>query len=149
MDMPLQPGQVIPAFALPDLHGVLLKRTAYRGRAGLLLVFLPPRDEDTARYAADLRAVVDGWGRDQAALLIVRDAAELEQLGPGGAARLLVDADAAVRGQFLPAGAPGGWFVTDRYGELYSQGVAYTTAELPPPADFAEWLRFVGMRCGG
>ncbi|HEY1017102.1 MAG TPA: hypothetical protein VGE07_30590, partial [Herpetosiphonaceae bacterium] len=59
------------------------------------------------------------------------------------------DADGAARQRFLPPEAGGGWFITDRYGELYAQGAVAAVADLPPPAHFSEWMQFVGMRCGG
>ena len=87
-------------------------------------------------------------GRRRILDLIAGSRAELERLGDLPL-RLLYDADGSVRGRFLPSGAAGGWFITDRYGELYAQGAVAAADALPPPAHFSEWMQFVGMRCGG
>ena len=141
----IETGSVIPNFSLPDSSGNLVQRTDYRAKAGLLVLFMPPNDAQTAAYLAALNNATAHWRREQKALVIVKQ--PLSAATPP--MTLLVDADHKTAAQFLPAEAAGGWFITDRYGELYAQGVATTTSELPKPHEFTEWMDYVGMRCGG
>jgi microcompartment protein CcmK/EutM len=140
----LQSGQIVPNFSVTNAQGAALQRNDFRAKAALLILFLPPADAQTAEYLVALGDAVAGWGRDHAALVVTGEAAR----EVGGLA-LLHDRDGAAAGRFLPESAAGGWFITDRYGELYAQGAAQATADLPRPAEFTEWLEFVGMRCGG
>ncbi len=140
----LQAGQIIPNFTLTSADSQRVSRSDYRGKAGLLVLFVPPADQETATYLAALDAAVASWSREQRALVIA--AADLPALGHSLA---LHDPEQTVRQQFLSSPAAGGWFITDRYGELYAQGRAETTSDLPPPQEFTEWMEFVGMRCGG
>ena len=140
----LQSGQVVPNFSVTNAQGATLQRNDFRAKAALLILFLPPADAQTDEYLAALSDTVGGWGRAHTALVITQEAArDLDGLA------LLHDQDGAAASRFLPAGAPGGWFITDRYGELYAHGEAQSTADLPRPSAFTEWLEFVGMRCGG
>jgi hypothetical protein len=140
----LQPGQIVPNFSVTNAQGALVQRNDFRAKAALLILFLPPADAQTDEYLAALADTVGGWGRSHTALVITREAArDLNGLA------LLHDQDGAAASRFLPEGAGGGWFITDRYGELYAQAAAQNTADLPRPSAFTEWLEFVGMRCGG
>jgi len=140
----IETGSIIPNFSLPDPHGNLVQRTDYRAKAGLLVLFMPTNDEQNAAYLAALNNATAHWRREQKALVIVS-----QPLFVAPNVTILVDADHKTAAQFLPAEAAGGWFITDRYGELYAQGVATTTSELPKPHEFTEWMDYVGMRCGG
>ncbi len=139
----LQAGQLIPNFTLMSVDGQRISRSDYRGKAGLLLLFLPPADQQTADYLGALDTTVAGWSREQRALVIASDG--LPELNHSIGLR---DPEHTVRQQFLGSAA-GGWFITDRYGELYAQGSAAATSDLPKPEEYTEWMEFVGMRCGG
>lgn len=140
----LQPGQIVPNFSATNAQGATVQRTDFRAKAALLILFLPPADAQTDEYLAALGDAASGWGRASKAMVVsgegAREAAGLS---------LLHDQGGVAAGRFLPEGAAGGWWITDRYGELYAQGAAQSTADLPRPAEFSEWLEFVGMRCGG
>lgn len=140
----LQPGQIVPNFTLRTADGRPVRRSDYRGNAGLLILFVPPHDALTEEYLLALDQQVAHWSREQRALVVAT--------GPLAGLRHVValqDPEQAVQKQFLPDDAQGGWLITDRYGELYTQGVASQTSDLPQPQEFGEWLTFVGMRCGG
>jgi hypothetical protein len=139
----LQAGQLVPNFTLTSVDNQRISRSDYRGKAGLLILFVPPADGGAEQYLRELDATVAGWSRGQRALVIA-DAA------PAGLGHSVVlrDPDQTVRPQFL-ADAAGGWFITDRYGELYAQGSAEHVGELPKPQELSEWMEFVSMRCGG
>ena len=137
-------GQLIPNFTLTNAAGQRISRSDYRGKAGLLILFVPPDDLETAPYLLALDQTVGRWSREQRALVIGAQALPDLRHSIG-----LLDPDQTVRQQFLPDPAVGGWFITDRYGELYAQGQAATTGDLPNGQEFTEWMEFVGMRCGG
>jgi peroxiredoxin Q/BCP len=152
MESILQPSQVVPTFTLPDTSGAPVRRTAYRDRKNLVLVFLPSAEDDGAR--AYLRALTEGYESfraesgevlailrgDRAAIADVRR--ELALPFP-----LLHDADAAVTARFLPPAAGAGVFVTDRYGELYLAAPAADTAALPPTLEIQAWLEAIDRQC--
>lgn len=152
MESILRRGQVVPTFTLPDTDDRPVRRTAYRGKQHLVLVFLPDAEDEGAR--SYLRALADGHHSIGAAsgevLAILRGdpaaAAEarrdLELPFP-----LLVDADGAVTARFLPAGARAGAFVIDRYGELYYAAPAPDTATLPPIDELQSWLEAIDNQC--
>jgi len=140
----LQSGQIVPNFSVTDARGATVQRNDFRAKAALLILFLPPADARTEEYLAALGDAASGWGRDHRALVVSGAGAR-----EAGGLALLHDQGGGAAARFLPEGAAGGWFITDRYGELYAQGDAQSTADLPRPAEFTEWLEFVGMRCGG
>jgi tetratricopeptide (TPR) repeat protein len=152
MESILRPGQVVPTFTLPDTAGAPVRRTAYRDKQNLVLVFLPSAEDDGAR--AYLRALAEGYAAFRAetgeALAIVRGdgaaiaAAQRELALPFP---LLHDADGAATARFLPPTAHAGVFVTDRYGELYFAAPAADTASLPPTAEIQAWLEAIDRQC--
>ena len=139
----LQAGQRIPNFTLTSADNQRISRSGFRGKAGLLILFVPPADAQTEQYVRELDTAVAGWSREQRALVIADQA-----LPALDHSIVLRDPEHAVRPQFL-SGSAGGWFITDRYGELYAQGSAEKTSDLPQPQELSEWMEFVSMRCGG
>jgi peroxiredoxin len=152
MESILKRGQVVPTFTLPDTSGAPVRRSAYRDKKNLVLVFLPSAEDDAGR--AYLRALADAYPAIQAetgeVLAILRgdgtDIAaarhDLELAFP-----LLVDADGSATARFLPQAARAGVFVTDRYGELYFAAPTAGTATLPPIADIQAWLEAIDRQC--
>lgn len=141
--LPLAPGQTIPMFALPRVTGALFRRADIRGRAALAILVLPD-DMAVSDYLAGLEAHASSWGRSERAIVITRSPLSLET--PHLVA--LHDADGSVSRQLVGTN-PGGWLITDRYGQLYAQGVIRSEKDLPEPAELLEWLEWVGMRCSG
>jgi peroxiredoxin len=147
----LKRGQVVPAFTLPDTTRVPVRRTAYRDKKNLILLFLPNADDDGAR--AYLRALADSYEAIRAetgeVLAILRGdpsaiaeaKRELNLPFP-----LLADTAGTVTTRFLPPAALAGAFVTDRYGELYFAAPTATTT-LPPIAALLGWLEAIDRQC--
>lgn len=152
MESLLRPGQLVPNFTLLDSQGEPLRRTIYRGRKHLLLVFLPALADEAGR--AYLRALGDLYAEIRAAageVLAVLPAvpAELAELRRDLALPfpLLSDPDRAAAARYLPRGAQAGVFVVDRYGELYYGAPAPASAQLPAPGEILAWLSAVDHQC--
>jgi peroxiredoxin len=152
METLLKRGQVVPSFTLPDTTEQPIRRSAYRGKQHLVLVFLPRAHDDASR--AYLRALADARPALLAAsgevLAIIRDDVpttaatkhDLELQFP-----LLSDADGAVTQRFLPDNVRAGVFVTDRYGELYYSAPAADATALPPISELQDWLTAIDNQC--
>lgn len=151
MESLLKRGAVVPNFTLPDSEGTLVRRSAFRGKQHLALVFLPSVEDDLAR--SYLRALAEQHQEIRAAagtvLAIIRsDEALAEakyQLELPFA--LLSDSEGAVAARFLPAGADAGVFMVDRYGELYYGLPAANTHELPPADEVKTWIEAIDNQC--
>jgi hypothetical protein len=150
MEQRIKGGEVVPPFRLPAAQGGMVERGQYRGKASLAIVFVPDLGAETQRFMQALDQAAAGWARDERPLLVAR--ASLEELAPlasGLSVPLLADVAGTIRARYLPDEAAGGWFTTDRYGELYGQGLVQSAAELPEPAELRRWLEFIGCQCGG
>ena len=152
MESLLQPGQVVPTFTLPDTAGTPVRRTAYRDKRNLVLVFLPSAEVEGAR--AYLRTLAQGYDSLRAetgeVLAILRgDGAAIADARRELALPfpLLHDADGAATARFMSPAARVGVFVTDRYGELYFAAPAADTASLPPIAEIQAWLEAIDRQC--
>ncbi len=139
----LQAGTIVPNFTLQTAMGERFSRGDLRGKAALVIVFLPANDGLNPTYLANLSTAAQRWSHEQKAVVI-----SAEALPPTEGLIVLRDPEAKVLAQFLGEGK-GGWFITDRYGELYAQGQSLSTADLPKPMSLSEWLEYVNMRCGG
>ena len=142
----LQAGKLVPMFTLPTSDGNrTVQRQDLRGKAALLLLWMPPHEETTNHYHAQLDHELATWGDQQRAHVISDD-----DLPDMNHALTLHDANHAVAAHFFDQNeAKGAWFITDRYGELFAQGTANSIADLPVPATFTEWIEYVNMRCSG
>lgn len=152
MESILRRGRVVPTFTLPDTEGQPLRRTAYRAKQHLALVFLPAAEDEGAR--SYLRALADDHAPIRAAggevLAIIRGevaaarAAKLELELPFP---VLADTDGVTTARFLPPTARAATFVTDRYGELYYAAPALDTRSLPPITEILAWLTAIDNQC--
>ncbi len=148
----LKRGQFVPNFTLPDSQGEPLRRSIYRGRQHLALVFLPDASDGAAqdylRGLATRHAEIRAAAAEVLAILPAApvDLALLRQ-EQGLPFPLLSDADGATAARFLPQDAHAGLFVVDRYGELYHGTAAPDAASLPPVAEVPEWLAAVDHQC--
>src|SRR5262245_48107854 len=120
MESILRRGQVVPTFTLPDSDGVPVRRTAYRDKRNLVLVFLPSAEDQGAR--GYLRALAENYTAIRAetgevlAILYGDQPAVVEmKRGLDLPFPVLADAHGTVTARFLPPGAHTGVFVTDRY----------------------------------
>ena len=152
MDSILRRGEVVPTFSLPDTAGTPVRRTAYRDKKNLVLVFLPDAEDDGAR--AYLRALAQSYaalraetGEVLAILRGDREALADSQRELALPFPLLHDADGAITARFLPPPTRAGVFVTDRYGELYFAAATAGTATLPPTAEIQAWLEAIDRQC--
>ncbi|GIV96425.1 MAG: hypothetical protein KatS3mg057_1082 [Herpetosiphonaceae bacterium] len=150
MEQRIKAGEVVPAFYLPDARGQVVSRQQYRGHSNLLIIFLPEMGPASMNYLRALSRDASSWARDETALVIVK--ASVEDLAPLAGdltISLLADVEGKVHARYLPDETAGGWFATDRWGELYAQGHVSSASELPPPAELRGWLEFIACECGG
>jgi peroxiredoxin len=152
MESILRQGQVVPNFSLPDSDSMPVRRTAYRDKRNLVLVFLPSTADQGAR--AYLRALAENYpairaetGEVLAILHSDQPAAAMTKRDLELPFPVLADADGAATARFLPPGAQAGAFVTDRYGELYFAAPAAGAAALPPVAELSDWLVAIERQC--
>lgn len=152
MESLLRHGQVVPTFTLPDSDGASVRRSAYRDKRNLVLVFLPGAGDDGAQ--AYLRALAEGYAAIQAETGEVLAILRGDQAAAAALKRdlalpfpVLADADGATTARFLPPAARAAVFVTDRYGELYFAAPAARAASLPPVATLHDWLVAIDRQC--
>mgnify|MGYP001354133869 FL=1 len=142
----LKLGAVAPNFTLPALGGGQVKRSAYRARKHLALVFLAADDAAARDYLASLAGrYADIRAADSELLAILA--------GPASSAEglelplpLLLDPERRGAARFLPDDAPLGAFILDRYGAVQKQW-ALTAPPLPPAGELVEWLEVVDRMC--
>lgn len=147
----LKRGEVVPNFTLPNTAGEMVRRSAYRGKQHLILLFMPATEEETAR--AYLQSIANAYSAIKAAsgdvLALFRDSMEtLAEVKETLALpfQLLSD-DGTAMLRFVPPDAHAGVFVIDRYGELYFSAVAQDTQGLPPVSELQSWLEAVDNQC--
>ncbi|HEU4326606.1 MAG TPA: redoxin domain-containing protein [Roseiflexaceae bacterium] len=148
----LKRGQLVPNFTLPDSQGEPLRRSIYRGRQHLALVFLPNASDPAAHdYLRGLAARHAEIRAAAAEVLVILPAAPAElawlRHELGLPFPLLSDANGETATRFLPQDAGVGLFVVDRYGELYYGITAPDVTGLPVTDEVPEWLAAVDNQC--
>lgn len=117
----LKQGDHVKAFEVIDLDGVRVRYADLWQRKDLILVTLPGDSAEARAYATHLAdALRDANPRETAFVVTAGH-------GPG-------------------AGRPG-LLVADRWGEIQFAAESPSVEGLPDPADVAEWVQFVQMRC--
>jgi peroxiredoxin len=148
---PLEHGALAPEFALESTDGRIVKRSHFRNKQALVLVFFQPTAEavkllqhvsrDEPEYK-ELNALVIGIGRT------TRQELEPLTFQRGLSMMLLADADSAAWKAYAGTDASGyGVFVLDLYGGVDTQKVAADVAGLPDAATILEWTRGAQYRC--
>lgn len=151
MKTALKRGEVVPNFTLPDTAGEVVRRSAYRGRQHLILLFMRTIEEEAARTYLQAIAGMDAAIKAAAGAVLAvfcDSPATLAEAKQDLALpfHLLAD-DGTVTRRFVPPGAHAGAFVVDRYGELYCAGVAEDARGLPPASELQSWLEAVDNQC--
>ncbi len=149
MTQNMRRGRVVPNFTLPDAGGLPVRRSAYRGRKHLALVFVSASTPIAETLVRDLASVYDSIRQVSAEVLVIvrgkqADAQRLATAG-GGRFPVLVDGDGAVSATFLPVESAA-VFLTDRYGELYATLPAGEPAVLPA-SEVVAWLTAIDNQC--
>ena len=108
-------------FTARNADGTLVRYDDIWQRKNLLLVSLPPDDPKAAAYATSLSVLEGDLAAYDTALLVTTTRIE---------------------------GVPSpGVVVADRWGEVYYVQEADRAADLPPPDELIDWLRFVRNEC--
>ena len=149
---PLPYGSLAPDFRLPSAAGTFYSREQFRGKQGLVLLFL---QQASPSSAALLRAIAQLWSEFveiNAQVLAIFDAPR-EALMPLAQALslpfpLLADAENNVWQRYTSESARGAaLFVLDTYGALSAQRVLLSVAELPEADDILSMARYTQYRC--
>jgi hypothetical protein len=152
---PLLLTQLIPPITARAADGAIVRAWDYKQKRNLVIAFLHADCVRCEAWLAQLNACAADLSEREATSLIIypetppRAAGILTQ-------SLLAAADVTGHSQraflgreaFGPAGQDRvGVFVTDRYGELYSQRVARDADELPTPAEILSTLWQIQVAC--
>jgi len=151
METTLKRGEVVPNFTLPNTSGENVRRSAYRGRLHLALLFLPAIEEESARtYLQGMTNIYDTIKAASGEVLAIvhNNSVDLAEAKEDLALpfQLLSD-DGTITGRFVPSPARAGVFIIDRYGELYFSAIAENAHDLPPPSELQSWLEAVDNQC--
>lgn len=117
----LQPHDLVPHFEVTDLRGERVQYSSIWQRKNLVLVTLPDPDSSARGYGDWLMARVSGPTDDDTEWIVTRD---------------------RIAGLSAP-----GVVVADRWGEVVYVAYPSQVQDLPPPAEIAEWLRYLQYRC--
>lgn len=152
----LEPGARVPAFSLPGPQGRTYRRSDFRGRRNLALVFVRdagcgPCQAALREFAAQHREYVE---RHVQVLAVVpgppEQAARLQER-LGLPYPVLADPEGAAWRAYLgPAArqAEAAVFCTDRYGVLQEQAIRDDALALPSQRDFLAWFDYIEVQCG-
>ncbi len=116
----LQKGDAVPHFQVVRLDGSTVTYATIWQQKDLVLLALPPGDQDP-EYAAALAERMSRFDGAPAECVVTRT---------------------AVAGMPAPSA-----IVADRWGEIYFGAAAEDVAALPSPDGLVEWLRYVQMKC--
>lgn len=146
----LELGKPAPNFSLISVLGGTVKRSAYRARKHLVVLFLPFVDLPAREYLEALRACYAAIREaDGEILAVVTDtgaSAEGLQAAVELPFPLLLDPGGEAARRYLPDGAVMGLFILDRYGALRAQWTL-TAPPLPPVQEIVDWLYAIDRIC--
>lgn len=149
-------GEMVPVFQLTTTSGQVIRLRDYRHRRNLVIVLLAdpacgPCRALLQQMAAEYREYRSLNTEILAILEAPPDAsrqmaAELKLPFP-----VLVDEARQVLARYLPGRRNGmpvlSVFITDRYGELYSQILAEDEQTVPGSDEVLDWLQFIEAQC--
>jgi peroxiredoxin len=155
--VPLERGQIIPAFTLPGTDNLPHSLWDYKQREHLLLLFLPGSQNPSARTL--LRAFADiykDFRAEQCALLAITNDPVIHNISTQELLHLpyplLSDPQGRVISRYTHREQTNGFFqplilLADRYNAFYDQWSAPSEADLPPMTEFLDSLQYLNNRC--
>lgn len=149
---PLPDGRLTPDFRLQSVSGVFYSREQFRGRRGLVLLFLPHAEPASADLLRQIKRLWAEFVEINAQVLAILDVTR-ETLAPLAASLdapfpLLADADNRVWEAYTHEPTRGAaLFILDTYGALSVQRLAPSAADLPCPEDVLDLARCTQYRC--
>ncbi|GAB4426454.1 MAG: hypothetical protein OHK0015_07390 [Chloroflexi bacterium OHK40] len=146
----LEPGAVAPNFTLPSVSGGEVRRSSYRARRHLALLFLPCVDLPARSYLEHLKEQYQAIRAADGEVLAVCTDPGAHADGLRAALDLpfplLLDPRGEAARRFLPDGAVIGVFILDRYAVLRAQWTL-TAPPLPPVDAIINWLTAIDHQC--
>ncbi len=149
---PLPYNRLTPDFRLQSASGAFYSREQFRGRHGLVLLFLPQAEPASVALLAQIKALWAEFLEINARVLAIFDA-EPEALAPLAQTLdvpfpLLADADGRVWRHYTGEPTRGAaLFILDTYGALSAQRLVESAAELPEADEVLELARYTQYRC--
>ncbi len=149
---PLPYGRLAPDFCLESVDGSTFTREQFRGKQGLVIVFIKPHQ---AAAEPLLKAIGQDWTEYveiNTRILAIADL-PLADLAPLATALalpfpLLADADNRVWQAYTHDPVRGAaLFVLDTYGATSAQRLVGSAADLPDAAEILELARYTQYRC--
>ena len=153
----LQPGQVIPAFTLPDADGMPHSPWDYKQRQHLILLFTGNSSSSETRGL--LRAFARAYTslrEEECSILAISPDTVIANLRTGEELNLpyplLADPKGEVISRYTQWNATAGTLnpsivLADRYNSLYKQWIAGSKDDLPPIEELLESLRYLNKLC--
>lgn len=145
---PLPYGVLAPDFSLPSITGTIYTREQFRGKQGLVLLFLQQAETHSATILCQIIRLWSEFVEINAQVLTI-----FEMLPPPAEAfdlpfPMLVDAGDRVWQRYTQESARGAaLFVLDTYGALSAQRVVTHVAELPDAEEILALARYTQYRC--
>ncbi|MCS6872081.1 MAG: redoxin domain-containing protein [Anaerolineae bacterium] len=149
---PLPYGRLTPDFRLESVTGTLYSREQFRGKRGLVLLFLPQAEPLSAALLRRLKGLWSEFVEINVQVLAIFDARR-EALMPLAQALdlpfpVLADADNHVWQLYTHEARRGAaLFVLDTYGALSAQRVLPSVADLPEADEILDLARYTQYRC--
>ncbi len=148
---------MLPAFALPDPHGVLRGPHNYKQRNHLLLLIVRSVELPATRAFLRQFAEVEPTLREEQCSLLAISPNQMAQNAEAQASLglpfpLLADPEGRVIARLTqwdagPRVLHPSLLLADRYGELYQQWVGTYEQELPPFSELLACLRYLNRLC--
>jgi peroxiredoxin len=149
---PLPYGNLAPDFRLPSVTGAFYSREQFRGKQGLVLLFLQHAAPSSATLLRQIAQLWSEFVEINAQVLAIFDA-PLEALAPLAQALnlpfpMLADTEDRVWQRYTHDSERGAaLFILDTYGALSAQRVVTNTADLPDVDEVLSLARYTQYRC--
>ena len=153
----LQPGQIIPAFALPGPDGMPHSPWDYKQREHLLLLLLrSSKNSETRGILRTFASRYADFREEQCALLAITPDTVIRNLEAQDALHLpfalLADPKGTVIARYTDSDTATHTLspsivLADRYGALYQQWIVEEEAQLPPIETLLESLAYLNRLC--
>jgi peroxiredoxin len=153
----LEPGQIIPSFALPDADGMMYSPWNYKQRQNLVLLFT--RSSTSSETRGLLRAFAQqypAFREEECSILAITPDPVITNLHVQEELRLPFPLLGNPKGDVIARytqwdNATGTLYpsivLADRYNALYQQWTVEQEANLPPIAELLESLRYLNSLC--
>jgi peroxiredoxin len=146
---PLQYGKLAPAYELEATDGQMYTRSQFRGKSGLLLLFVQNTPEALVLLNA-IAADRDEYAELNTRILVIGldSAKNLAELANALPFTVLADPNGKAWNAYSGIHDPAyGVFVLDLYGGADAQKIADAVSDLPDAATILQWVKAAQFKC--